>query len=84
MNTERLERVKERLSKHQGRIFETSKRLIAYGVLLARQGADREGFTELEGLGSELEELGYRLERVAHGLDLASISLGKLKNTSDS
>ena len=57
------------LSRCQGDAWRMSCKLQSLGVILARQGEECEGFTELAGMGMILSELGEELGEIAGKLD---------------
>lgn len=73
-----LEKLQDRLSKHQSTAYVISRKLESWGILLERQGRECQGFPELEGLGIELSAFGRRLDRIAHSLDMQGVRLAKV------
>jgi hypothetical protein len=63
----------ERVSESQRTVFEAAKKLEAFGALLSRQAENREGFTDLYGLGLCLQELSEALLDVWRNLDAANL-----------
>ena len=69
------ESFEEKMSDHRWAIYQLSRNLLAWGVLIESQSEEHEKLAELEGLGMSLRDYSGVLQRICSSLDELEVAM---------